>query len=899
MSSLPRLVTAPILALALVVTVVTTFVEGVAEALTDTGVVVYVEDGDTFTVRYPSGVEERIRVAGINTNETNRSPSCLATEATSRLSDLVMGKSVVLQANSASSMAEGRPIRHVFVNGVNVAHQMLLEGYGVPLIFMNEPSYALDYLRAFRVAEAARRGVNDPDACGSGYAIPDVDMIVSSDADGSDFENVNGEWVMIRNRGSSTLNLTGWQLHDTALEYYAFPSGTSIAPGGWLKVHVGTGVNSSNRQFMGRTYPIFSGADGAFLLDPKGNIRKKSLWPCLGLCGDEPVPSVTITDVQYDVPGIDAPNDEWIRIKNTGETAIDLLDWNVHSYPHNVFISASTPVQPGASITVFVGKGSNSATKVYMQKENSILDANGDVVLLASPAGDVASCVAWGSATCRRHPSKGRQGRDDADFDGDGWGDVVIGVPGESIASYAAAGAVNVEYGAGASIETAGGNNWQVSSGFSATFSQAGPVSGAAEPNDRFGAAVGTGDFDGDGYDDVIIGVPGEQLGGSANAGVVNVLYGSRLGLTSARNQMWSQSGAIAGFPETGDAFGSAVVGGDFDGDGFSDVAVGVPGENGSSGMVNVLFGSPGGLTGAGNQAISQAGTIEGAPEPGDRFGGSLASGDFDGDGYDDLAVGVPGEDGGAGAVNIVFGGPSGLTTSGNELLGQWGAIPGASEPGDRFGAALAAGDLDGDGRADLAIGSPGEAMYGRQAAGSVHVLFGSADGIDRARAEALSQSANIGGSSEAGDEFGSAVLLADLDADGFSDLVIGVPGEGLGSTTDTGVVHVVPGGAGGLSPTAATLSQSGAAIIGASERGDRFGSSLAVVDHDGFGSQELVIGIPGEDVGSIVDAGSAAIVWTSLGGTATGSIGLTQWGARAGAGESGDAYGDVVGARR
>ena len=161
-------------------------------------------------------------------------------------------------------------------------------------------------------------------------------------------------------------------------------------------------------------------------------------------------------------------------------------------------------------------------------------------------------------------------------------------------------------------------------------------------------------DFDGDGFGDLAVGAPGEDVGAVANAGAVSVLYGSSGGLASDGQVLTQDTAGVPGVSEIGDRFGAALVAGDFNGDAFSDLAVGAPGEDLSdvdAGAVTILFGSAGGIGGAGAQLLTQ-----GNPEYGDSFGFSLDIGDF-GSG-DQLVVGAPGEDvgaaGGAGAVSQI-----------------------------------------------------------------------------------------------------------------------------------------------------------------------------------------------------------------------------------------------------
>jgi hypothetical protein len=329
-------------------------------------------------------------------------------------------------------------------------------------------------------------------------------------------------------------------------------------------------------------------------------------------------------------------------------------------------------------------------------------------------------------------------------------------------------------------------------------------------------------------------------------------------------------------------------VAADFNHDGFADLAVGVPGENDIAGAVNVLYGAGAGLSGSGAQAFFQVG---GMAEFRDRFGSAQAAGDFNGDGFADLAAGASGEDvgsvGDAGAVSVLPGSAGGLTTSGGRLFTQVGSAP---ETQDEFGWALAAGDFNHDGFADLAVGAPDETVNSAFAAGAVSVLYGSAAGLTTSGGRLFTQ---VGSAAEGGDEFGWALAAADFNRDGFADLAAGAPGESVpGADGGAGAVSILPGSAGGLTATGGRLFTQ---VGGMVEGGDQFGAALAAGDfnHDGFA--DLAAGAPSEHVGSTVGAGAVSVWPGSAGGlTATGGRLFTQVGGRA---ERFDVFGFALGA--
>ncbi|MFD0684816.1 FG-GAP-like repeat-containing protein [Actinomadura fibrosa] len=332
-------------------------------------------------------------------------------------------------------------------------------------------------------------------------------------------------------------------------------------------------------------------------------------------------------------------------------------------------------------------------------------------------------------------------------------------------------------------------------------------------------------DFDGDGTPDLAAGAPYATVRGRFRAGAV--------GVRRAAGVTWlSREGAA----RAGDGFGASLAAGDFDRDGCADLAVGlpdaVPGRRATGaeggGAVQIFAGSPDGLRPGPLLTVRSLHRRSGT----DRFGASLAAADLDRDRDDELVVGAPGLAGGGGVAVFGLRGrglrPGPLLTQRTSWIGQR-----ASET-DGFGTVLAAGDFDGDRRAEIAAGAPGD---GSRGAGTVTVL----DPLERSARYVVQDGSGVAGTAERADGFGSALAAADFDGDGRDDLAVGSPGENREETAAyaEGAVQVLAG---------PSMRQLGPTFTGRSRGGpfDHFGDALAAADLTGDGVPDLAVGAPG-----------------------------------------------------
>jgi endonuclease YncB( thermonuclease family) len=255
--------------------------------------VVKVIDGDTIQVRLEINKKLRfIRLIGIQTFEvkgtSNLAAACGAKQATEALKKLLKkGTWVQLKSVKSNSVSQGRMYRSVLKadkNGeytINIQTEMLKNGLALWLPDKIENTNNEINRLAMQEAIDKRKVIWKGTLCKrSKTNNANLGLAINYDAPGDDNFNVNGEYVLIENGGSNTINLENWTLRDTSQRSFKFPANSFIDPGQRIMVKAGKGENTKSEYFMNSPTPMFENidkfngvGDGAYLLDEYGNMR--------------------------------------------------------------------------------------------------------------------------------------------------------------------------------------------------------------------------------------------------------------------------------------------------------------------------------------------------------------------------------------------------------------------------------------------------------------------------------------------------------------------------------------------------------------------------------------------------------------------------------------------------
>ena len=400
-----------------------------------------------------------------------------------------------------------------------------------------------------------------------------------------------------------------------------------------------------------------------------------------------------------------------------------------------------------------------------------------------------------------------------ADVNGDGKADIIVG----------------------AYNETVGANDWQ---GRVYVFSGADDslLRTFMTPNPQmysfFGGALASGDVNGDGKADIIVGALGESSF-QGRAYVFSGANGSLLRTLNTPN------------PQAWGGFGGAVAAGDVNGDGKADIIIGANGEtvgpNTGEGRAYAFSGQDGSLLRTLNTPNTQAGA---------GFGGAVASADLNGDGKADIIVAAYvetiGANTGQGRVYVFSGANGSLLRTLNTPNPQANA---------HFGVKVVAGDVNGDGRVDIVVGAPDETVGANTGQGRLYVFSGTDGSLLQTLTTANPQA-------DAG--FGARAVAGDVNGDGKADIIVGAGAEWTADYGFQGRAYVFSGANGSLLRTLNTPNPQADAA---------FGSAVALGDVNGDGTADLVVGALGEAVGVNAGQGRAYVFSGSLSSASVGGI--------------------------
>lgn len=549
------------------------------------------------------------------------------------------------------------------------------------------------------------------------------------------------------------------------------------------------------------------------------------------------------------------------QISITGSTltispAADLLansTYNVQIAPGALKDAAGTAFAGIANATTL-----NFTTDAMAIELASVASGTGGFVINGQAASEMAGWTVTGAG----------------DVNGDGLADLLIGAPHGAPAAGAEGGRAYVVFG-----RSSGSSVIDLAALGSGGF----VINGAAAGDNGGGSVAAAGDVNGDGLADLLIGAPfaDRDPAGTADAGHSYVVFGKSSTGAVDLGALGSGGFDIVG-QQAGDHSGASVAtAGDVNGDGLADLLIGAPAADAAAGAnagrSYVVFGRTAttAVDLAGIAAGAGGGFVVNGRLAGESSGSAVGgAGDVNGDGLADLLVGAPGA--GAGHAYLVFGQATATAIELDAIAaGNGGFVINGQGNGDRSGASVAAaGDVNGDGLADLLVGAPAANPAGAANGGRSFVVFGKNANTAAVELSALA-AAGSGGfviNGQAGEHSGSSVAAAgDINGDGLSDLLVGAAAAAPGARTDAGRTYVVFGKADTSAVALADVAAGrGGVVANGQGAGDQSGYSVAGAgDVNGDGLSDWIIGAPQGDPSGRSDGGRAYLVAGTAAGMA------------------------------
>jgi len=379
-----------------------------------TAKVTSVNDGDTVDVRlHGRAFEVRLRavqameLTRYSDHRAKRRGQCHAVAAANRVEDLVRASHMRVRLSSQHPAKDhlGRLLRWVAVRRhgrwQDLGATLMREGHTLWMDSTSDTAWNRRYDLLGQRAALAHRHLWDPVTCGDGpqQHVP-IRIWAQSDPPGRD--TPNGEFVKVQNRSATeTLHLGHWWVRDAMLRRFTFPAGTTVAPGATITLHVGGGADGAGDLFWGLRSTVFENAsdprdlgDGAYLFDPKGDLRAWMLYPCLTACAD-PYQGALEVAAQPRRP-------ERVLIRNASGGPVDLYGYALAIRGSMFPFGEDSVLGPGETMTVSMqgSRAEDSRLDKHLGADGYELPDRGGWVRVGAFNGTALACDAWGSGSC-------------------------------------------------------------------------------------------------------------------------------------------------------------------------------------------------------------------------------------------------------------------------------------------------------------------------------------------------------------------------------------------------------------------------------------------------------------------------------------------------------------------